>query len=115
MVKLLRNMENKGKSTNFVSFLLIQILKKSTYSELFPIMGFIYLVCHVVACMWHFFAFTSQDPEAWIYRTNYVDEGIWNRYFASLYFVFQTVIVLLSRLLQLVMEILEFRQKLSLS
>ena len=90
MIKLLKNMENKGK-TDFVSTMIHKLLKGNKYSELIPIMAFIYIVSHVVACLWHFFAFTSNDPDAWVYRTGYINEGKGNRYFASLYFVFQTV------------------------
>ena len=101
MGNLLKSIQSR-KNNFLMSFIFLNLLKKNKYSEFLPIIGFFYILTHVVACIWHLLATNSNDHQSWIYRTGYINYGHLDRYFASLYFVYQTVLKFLtfSRLLQ---------------
>lgn len=52
----------------------------------------IFLVCHIFACLWHFFAEISVGTSSWIWRLELEDTSNIERYVASLYWIIQTVI-----------------------
>ena len=59
------------------------------------IMVFTWLISHMVACVWHFLALAEDDGSSWLTNSGYRDESLLDQYTTSLYFVFQTVSVLI--------------------
>lgn len=66
-------------------------LADSIFLRMIPLFTFIYLIAHIVACIWHFYGFYTQDYDTWLVKANFFEEPPLDRYLASLYFVSQTV------------------------
>jgi hypothetical protein len=43
------------------------------------------------SCLWHYFSVTFEYRESWIIRYSYLDEGVFERFCASLYYVYSTI------------------------
>ena len=91
IARLFKNLKPKKKGTSYLNKLKMAMASKEGYLQLVPIFASIFLVCHIVACFWHFFGYYDKNHETWIQRNQYRDESNIDRYTASLYFVLQTV------------------------
>ena len=89
--RLIKSFQEKKRGNSFLAKLKKILTEKDNIIQLIPIFLFIFLCCHCVACFWHYFAWHDTDRETWISRTSFRDEDVFDRYIASLYFVFQTV------------------------
>lgn len=52
----------------------------------------IFIFCHIIACLCHFIAWTSEGQNNWIYAKGLEDASAFDRYLTSLYWISQTVI-----------------------
>lgn len=59
--------------------------------KIMTIIFFVWLICHIIACIWHYLGYYQNDGYNWITRSNFIDEQVLDRYMVSLYFVYQTV------------------------
>jgi len=58
--------------------------------SVFPLYILIALISHIFCCIWYYIA-DSPDPDSWINRSGYRAEGLDDRYYASLYFIYTTL------------------------
>ena len=47
-------------------------------------------IAHILACGWYYLARNSSSADNWLRRYNFVDEAWYDRYWASLYFIYTT-------------------------
>lgn len=66
----------------------------SIFLRMIPLFFFIYLIAHIVACIFHFMAYYTEDYDTWLVKSGYHPEPPIDRYLVSLYFVSQTVKIL---------------------
>lgn len=53
----------------------------------------VFLCVHIMACFWFFSArIDSFEPETWVVRYGFVDDGIWSQYLTSTYWTVTTVV-----------------------
>lgn len=53
----------------------------------------VFLCVHIMACFWFFSArIDSFDPDTWVMRYGFVDDGVWSQYLTSTYWTVTTVV-----------------------
>lgn len=60
------------------------------YFSVIPLYILVLLLAHIAACIWYYIS-DSDDPNSWLYRYSYRGEGLVDRYWASLYFIYTTL------------------------
>lgn len=49
------------------------------------------VLAHIFCCLWYFQSLNNSNPNSWLQRYNFIDEQLWDRYCASLYYVYSTL------------------------
>ncbi len=90
--KMLRTIkvQKKGSKT-FVSKIVSYFAKSDHVAfSVIPIYAAGIAIAHIFCCIWYFIASNSDDPSTWVSRYNYTGERIFDRYCASLYYIYTT-------------------------
>lgn len=91
MTKLLRTFKAATSSDTLVSRLVTKMLKSDQFViSTIPLYILVIFVAHVFCCVWYYIA-DSDDPITWIDYYGYREEALFDRYVASLYFVYTTL------------------------
>ena len=91
IARLIKSLQRKKRGNSCFVKISNLLANKSSVLQLVPVFMFIFIMCHCAACMWHFFGFWDNGHQSWISRNKYRDEPVYDRYVASMYFVFQTI------------------------
>jgi hypothetical protein len=59
--------------------------------KIMTIIFFVWIISHIIACVWHYLGYYQDDGYNWITRSDFRNEPTLDRYMVSLYFVYQTV------------------------
>lgn len=55
-----------------------------------PLYVLMILIAHIFSCIW-FYVSDTTDPDGWIVKSGFRDEGIYDRYWVCLYFIYTTL------------------------
>ena len=91
LVGLYRRSKANKRNNRLVSKFFSYFEGDSIIRRMIPIFFFIWLISHIVACVWHFIAYFEDDGNTWISKMGFRDESPVDRYVISLYFVSQTI------------------------
>ena len=91
IARLFKSLQQKKKGNSWIVRVKNYLASKSNVLQLIPVFMFIFIMCHCAACMWHFFGWHDSSPDSWVSRNTFRDEPLFDRYVASMYFIFQTI------------------------
>ena len=90
--KLLRTFRVARKSRTCMGKLIYYIRSRNFLAvQLVPLYIFTLSCAHIQACLWHLISLEAEGQESWLVRFGYSDEGVWERYWASLYYTYTTM------------------------
>ena len=92
IAKLLRTLKIRKKGNSFLGRIISQFSGSDTiFLSILPYYIFGLLFAHISACLWHFLSLNDQDINSWLYSANYEAEPWFDRFCASLYYVYSTI------------------------
>ena len=65
--------------------------KESLFLSILPFFVKNLMIVHFLACLWNMLGELQESNETWLDATGYRDEGLWERYWISYYFVYTTI------------------------
>jgi succinate dehydrogenase/fumarate reductase cytochrome b subunit len=87
-------------------FRIMKLVRVSKFSEVlqryrvdpnlinfFVLLMGIFFVAHIFACIWHYLAIIGKD-NGWVYKLDYEDASIYERYIASIYYILVTMMTI---------------------
>lgn len=90
--KLSRTLRFKKKRGTLVAHLLKNLGGQEQFIlSTIPLYTAVFILSHILCCFWYFQSNTIPDPNSWLLRYSFVDEGVWDKYCASLYYVYSTL------------------------
>ena len=90
--KMLRTIkvQKNGRKT-FVGRIISYFSKSdSIFTSVVPVFALSLCIAHILACGWYFLANNSSNADTWLRRYAFADEAWYDRYWASLYYIYTT-------------------------
>lgn len=56
-----------------------------------PLYIMVFAMAHIFSCLWYFQSDNHANPDTWLQRYSFANEQLWDRYCASLYYVYSTL------------------------
>lgn len=93
LMKLTRLSRTLGLNKNKKSLLskIIKSYSSQLVSTVLPLYLSVFLLAHIFACLWYYQAIVLHSPLTWLARYDFTDEQLFDRYMASLYYVYTTL------------------------